>query len=93
MTTTLKEYVDVDVTKDVLGRYLGAVDTSELESDRVSMEKLVNFVLECCNAHYNGRNIDQIKRLDEITKTLKVPSRSGRNVANLINVSSNVNFI
>ena len=59
--TTLRDYVGIEVIKDILGRFLGAVDTCELEQDHDSMEKLREFVLECYNVHYNRRNIDEIK--------------------------------
>ena len=47
LITTVGEYVNIEVTKDALSRYLGAVDISELER----IEKLREFVLECQMVH------------------------------------------
>lgn len=88
----IEDYIDDDATKKVFSRQFLAVNTIELgRSD--GMSKLTEFVRESFRAHYDGRNNDKVKQLDHMTKDLSIPSRSGSNIANDLNVSSDTNFI
>ena len=86
----VEDYIDVNVTKKVLSRQLGAVNIYELERSD-GMKDLVKFARESFKAHYNGRDNNKVKTLDYITINTRIPSRSGSNLVNELNVSSNVN--
>ena len=81
----------MDVAKKVLNRFLEAVIVSELYKNG-GLETLQKFVIESFKAHYNSKNIKAIKELDSITKDLLIPSRSGKNIANFLNVSFEFEF-
>jgi hypothetical protein len=87
---SIEDYIDNNVTKKVLSRQLGAVNMYELERND-GMRNLIEFVRQSFNAHYNGRDNEKIKNLDHITKNLRIPSRSGSNLVNDLNLSVNVN--
>ncbi len=91
-TINIKDYITDDVTKNMLSRQLGAVDLFELERND-GIKKLTEFVLESFKSHFKGRDNEGVKKLDHITKDLKIPSRSGKNIANILKVSFNTNFI
>jgi hypothetical protein len=88
----IEDYISNDITKNVLSRQLGAVDLFELERSN-GIETLTEFVLASFKSHFNGRDNEGVKKLDHITKDLKIPSRSGKNIANVLKVSFNTNFI
>lgn len=69
----------------VLSRQLSAVNTSKLKESGV--ETLIEFVRESFKVSWRGKDLTAIKSLDRITKDLEIPSRSGRNIANFLNVS------
>jgi hypothetical protein len=71
--------------KKILGRYLSAVNVSELSSTALNV--LVKFVQSSLKSSLDGRNINAIRSLDVMTTNLEIPSRSGNNVANILNVS------
>ena len=48
--------------------------------------KLTEFVRASFQASFNRRNVEEVKRLNYITKDLQIPSKSKKNIANLINV-------
>ena len=93
-TISIDDYVDINVTKKVLSRQLGAVNMYEMERNN-GMRSLIEFTRQSFRAHYNGRVTNKIKTLDHITKNLIIPSRSGSDLVNNlnldVNVSSNVN--
>ena len=89
----LEEYITDDVTKVTLHRFLEAVEVSELEKNG-AMKKLTVFVLESFKSHFDGRNNERVKKLDYITKDLRIPSRSGKDIANLpLSVSFTIIFV
>ena len=46
------------------------------------MTKLTKLVQAAFICHYKGKDIDAIKNLDDLTKNISVPSRSGNNIVN-----------
>ena len=86
----VEDYIDSTVTRSVLSRQLLAVDTSELERNG-GLTKLTEFVRESFHANFDVRDNEKVKSLDYITKNLRIPSRSGRNIGNDLNVN-NANF-
>lgn len=82
----IKEYISDDVTKKVLGRQLGAVDSSKLDRDGC-LSRLTEFVRSSFKLHFRERDVSGVKRLDTMTKDLLIPSRSAKNIANSLNVS------
>ena len=73
----------------MLSRQLGAVNIYELERSD-GMRNLIEFVRQSFNAHFDGRDNERIKTFDHITKNLRIPSRSGNNLVNDLNLSANV---
>jgi hypothetical protein len=82
----IKEYITEEVTEKFLGRQLGGANLSELKNIG-SFEVLVNFIRESFRVSWNGKNLEAVKLLDDMTKDLIIPSRSGNNIVNLLNVS------
>ncbi len=83
IVTSIEDYIDIGVTKKVLSRQLSAINIGEFEqSDR--MKKLIEFVQESVRVHYNKRDNQGIKDLDQMTKDLRILSRSGSNLANVL---------
>ena len=74
------------VIKKVLSRQLAAVNQQTLKQIG-SLEKLVEFVQESFKVSWRGKDLSAIKSLDYMTKNLTIPSRSGRNFCNKLNVS------
>ena len=66
----------------MLSCQLGAVDISELERND-GLKKLIEFVQKTFKVHFNGRDNKVLRKLEYITKDLRIPSRSGRNIANV----------
>ena len=52
----------------------------------VDLIKLTGFVIVSFKSHYNGKDVSSIKKLDHLTKDILIPSRSGKNIANNLNV-------
>ena len=82
----IEEFIDENITKKILGRQLAAVNISEL-SFTGGFKVLVDFVQSSLRSSLNGKNINAIKNLDVITTNLVIPSKSGRNIANFLDVS------
>jgi hypothetical protein len=36
--------------------------------------------------HWKGKNIERVKSLDDVTKNMPVPSRSGKNIASALDI-------
>lgn len=81
-TREVREYIDDDVTEKLLSRQLGGVNLQELKKNG-GFDVLVEFVRETFRVSWGGKNLDAVKALDNITKDLIIPSRSGSNVVNL----------
>jgi hypothetical protein len=86
MNEDIKNFIDENVVSNiVLKRYISA--TNEVELRRYgSFEKLVLLVREAFKIHWKGKNIEHVKSLDNITKDMNVPSRSGKNIASTLNI-------
>lgn len=82
----LKDYVDENLVLTILSRQLVAVNISELSSTG-GFDTLVDFVRETFKVSWNGKNLSAVKELDSMTKTLKIPSRSGSKVVDSLSVS------
>ena len=78
----IEDYIDSNIIKKVLSCQLGAVDISELERND-GLKKLIEFVQETFKVHFNGRDNKVLRKLEYITRDLRIPSRSGRNIANV----------
>ena len=87
----VEDFITDDVTKKILHRQLEAVNILELERSD-GMKKLTEFVIASFKSHFDNRDNEKIKKLNYIMKDLKIPSRSGKDLANL-QVSSNINFV
>lgn len=48
---------------------------------------MVNFVRETFRVSWNGKNLSAVKELDNITKELMIPSRSGNKIVDSLSVS------
>ncbi len=81
--TSIEDYIDVGVTKKVLSRQLSAINISEFEQSD-GIKKLIEFVQESIRVHYNKRDNQGIKDLDQMTKNLRILFRSGNNLANVL---------
>ena len=82
----IKEYITEEVAEKFLGRQLGGVNISELKNNG-GFGVLVNFIRDSFCVSWNGKNLEAVKLLDGLTKDLIIPSRSGSNIVNLLNVS------
>jgi hypothetical protein len=69
------------VTKKILKRYLEAVDIGKLRRGD-TLEKLIELSRESFKVHWRGRNLNEIKSLDHLTRNLTIPSQSGLNISN-----------
>jgi len=58
----------------------------ELDRDG-GMTKLIEFVRESFRANFNARDSEKVKSLDYITKNMRILSRSGKSIANFLNVN------
>ena len=79
--TSIEDYVDVGVTKNALSRQLNAINIGEFEQSD-EMKKLIKFVQECVKVYYNKKDNQGIKDLNQMTKDLRIPCRSGSNLVN-----------
>ncbi|POG57095.1 hypothetical protein GLOIN_2v1791744 [Rhizophagus irregularis DAOM 181602=DAOM 197198] len=57
----------------------GTVNISELTRNE-EFDILVDFVRETFKVSWNGKNLSAVKELDNITKELTIPSRSGNKI-------------
>lgn len=77
----IEQFIGETVTMKVLSRQLAAVNISQLK-DNGGFEPLVEFVRESFKVSWRGKDLQAIKSLDVITRDLKIPSRSGKDIAN-----------
>ncbi|GBC30552.2 hypothetical protein GLOIN_2v1876551 [Rhizophagus irregularis DAOM 181602=DAOM 197198] len=75
----LIDYVDEEFVQKILSRQLVAVNISELTRNG-GFDILVDFVRETFKVSWNRKNLSAIKELDNITKELTIPSRSGNKI-------------
>jgi hypothetical protein len=81
----IKNFINEDVVINLLKHYISATNQEELRK-RGSLEKLILLVRETFKIHWRGKNIEQVKTLDSITKNICIPSRSGKNIASTLNI-------
>ena len=48
---------------------------------------MVNFVRDTFKVSWNGKNLSAVKELDNMTKALTIPSRSGNKIVDSLSVS------
>ena len=78
----VNEFISEDVVMmKILKRYLEAVDVGKLKRDN-ALEVLINLSRESFKISWRGRNLDEIKSLDRLTRNLSIPSQSGLNITN-----------
>lgn len=78
----VKEFISEEiVTKKILKRQLEAVDIGKLKRGD-ALEKLIELSRESFKVHWRGRNLNEIKSLDRLTRDLTIPSQSGINISN-----------
>ncbi|UZO23420.1 uncharacterized protein OCT59_015760 [Rhizophagus irregularis] len=82
----LIDYVDEEFVQKILSRQLVAVNISELTRNG-GFDILVDFVRETFKVSWNRKNLSAIKELDNITKELTIPSRSGNKIVDSLSVS------
>ncbi|CAB5379937.1 unnamed protein product [Rhizophagus irregularis] len=75
----LIDYVDEEFVQKILSRQLVAVNISELTRNG-GFNTLVDFVRETFKVSWNGKNLSAVKELDNMTKKLTIPSRSGNKI-------------
>ncbi|CAB4431786.1 unnamed protein product [Rhizophagus irregularis] len=85
----LIDYVDKEFVQKILSRQLVAVNISELTRNG-GFDILVNFVRETFRVSWNGKNLSAVKELDNITKELMIPSRSGNKIVDSLSVHQEV---
>ncbi|PKC67985.1 hypothetical protein RhiirA1_393268 [Rhizophagus irregularis] len=76
----ITKFVDESVTIHVLSRWLNATNIDELKAQH-SLPHLRRFVQHAFVINYKERNIEGTKALDNLTKSITVPSQSGKNFA------------
>ncbi|CAG8827868.1 30558_t:CDS:1, partial [Gigaspora margarita] len=65
---------------DVLHRFIEGTNQSKLKRCD-AVKKLVQLIREMFKIHWQSKNIDQVKNLDNLTKNIHVLSRSGLDIA------------
>ncbi|RIB12018.1 hypothetical protein C2G38_2201843 [Gigaspora rosea] len=80
----INNYINEKVTMDVLNRFIGGTNQKELQKCG-AVKKLVQLIREMFKIHWQCKNIDQVKNLDNLTKNMHVPSRSGLDIASKLN--------
>lgn len=80
MDSDIEAFIDESVAEKILSRYITATNKKYFMQHR-NMEIIVNLVHRSFRTNFNGRDINGIKELDILTKNMKVPSLSGRNIA------------
>ncbi|CAG8691406.1 12774_t:CDS:1, partial [Funneliformis caledonium] len=82
--TNIDEFITQGVvTKKALKRYLTGVNMDKLKRCG-TMDRLETFVKEVFKICHNNYDIQAVKKLDYLTNSCKVPSRSGKNIASNI---------
>ncbi|CAB4435242.1 unnamed protein product [Rhizophagus irregularis] len=75
----IADFVDEEITKNTLRRWLSAVKINDLRKN--SLIYLCNLVRKAVIINYNVRDPEKTKTLDIITKNLVIPSRNGSDFA------------
>ncbi|PKY54212.1 hypothetical protein RhiirA4_472888, partial [Rhizophagus irregularis] len=75
----IADFVDEEITKNTLRRWLSAVKINDLREN--SLIYLCNLVRKAVIINYNVRDPEKTKTLDIITKNLVIPSRNGSDFA------------
>ena len=81
----VRDFINEDVIINLLKCYILATNQEKLRKCR-SLEKLILLVCETFKIHWRGKNIEQVKTLDNITKNICIPSRSGKNISSTLNI-------
>ncbi|CAB4383114.1 unnamed protein product [Rhizophagus irregularis] len=81
----LIDYVDEEFVQKILSRQLVAVNISELTRNG-EFNTLVDFVRETFKVSWNGKNLSAVKELDNMTKKLTIPSRSGNKIVDSLSL-------
>ncbi|CAB4382684.1 unnamed protein product [Rhizophagus irregularis] len=81
----LIDYVDEEFVQKILSRQLVAVNISELTRNG-GFNTLVDFVRETFKVSWNGKNLSAVKELDNMTKKLTIPSRSGNKIVDSLSL-------
>ncbi|CAB4401349.1 unnamed protein product [Rhizophagus irregularis] len=81
----LIDYVDEEFVQKILSRQLVAVNISELTRNG-GFNTLVDFVRETFKVSWNGKNLSAVKELDNMTKKLMIPSRSGNKIVDSLSL-------
>ncbi|CAB4395084.1 unnamed protein product [Rhizophagus irregularis] len=81
----LIDYVDEEFVQKILSRQLVAVNISELTRNG-GFNTLVDFVRETFKVSWNGKNLSTVKELDNMTKKLTIPSRSGNKIVDSLSL-------
>ncbi|CAB4390324.1 unnamed protein product [Rhizophagus irregularis] len=81
----LINYVDEEFVQKILSRQLVAVNISELTRNG-GFNTLVDFVRETFKVSWNGKNLSTVKELDNMTKKLTIPSRSGNKIVDSLSL-------
>ncbi|GES93354.1 hypothetical protein GLOIN_2v1886077 [Rhizophagus clarus] len=74
------KFIDEETTKIVLRRWLNATRLDELKAEG-SLIYLCRFVRSAFFINYRARDPEKTKLLDNITKSIAIPSRNGKNFA------------
>ncbi|RIB07731.1 hypothetical protein C2G38_2213543 [Gigaspora rosea] len=80
----INNYINEKVTMDVLNRFIGGTNQRELQKCG-AVKKLVQLIREMFKIHWQDKNIDQVKNLDNLTKNMHVLLRSGLDIASKLN--------
>ncbi|GES74616.1 hypothetical protein GLOIN_2v1840368 [Rhizophagus clarus] len=72
------KFIDEETTKIVLRRWLNATRLDELKAEG-SLIYLCRFVRSAFFINYRARDPEKTKLLDNITKSIAIPSRNGKN--------------
>ncbi|CAB4387178.1 unnamed protein product [Rhizophagus irregularis] len=81
----LIDYVDEEFVQKILSRQLVAVNISELTRNG-GFNTLVDFVRKTFKVSWNRKNLSAVKELDNMTKKLTIPSRSGNKIVDSLSL-------
>ena len=79
----VEDFIDKNIVIKLINRYILATNEVKPRKYR-SLRKLILLVCETFKIHWRGKNIEQVKTLDSITKNMNVPSRSRKNIASIL---------
>ncbi|KAF0442913.1 hypothetical protein F8M41_003610 [Gigaspora margarita] len=82
----INNYINEKVTMDVLHRFIGGTNQSELKRYD-AVKKLVQLIRGIFKIYWQSKNIDQVKNLNNLTKNKHVPSRSSLDIASKLNLN------